>query len=306
MDSLLSHPNRDAVASLRGYSYQIWVSLLSWIEMHETEVIYLEGAKDVDILGPNDSAETVQVKETAVSGAITLRTESVLKAINNHWENQKRNPQWTDRMRYMTTSERGREQRNPFGGARGLDVWDLGKGDGELSPLRKHLTAQKKHFSKDLIEFIQSAKDDEIRSRLLDSIDWDTGNPIQSGVEETVLAKLIAHGKTSGYQYSEYQTVVDQLLRHVWDTVLRKTDTKLTKVGFLREFELAMTERIDKAELRKLRSGANPWTPSQVPTAMPDFTGRGAELKRVDNLFKGSQGRAAELVSATGTCSVRA
>lgn len=73
---------RQAIPTLKGYAYQIWQSLYPWVTLKEYEVLFLEGAEDVDILGPAESAETVQIKETAGSGPVTLRSKDVVTSVS--------------------------------------------------------------------------------------------------------------------------------------------------------------------------------------------------------------------------------
>ena len=42
---LQGSPTRQAVASIAGIVYQIWQSVLSWISLEGSEVLYLEGAE---------------------------------------------------------------------------------------------------------------------------------------------------------------------------------------------------------------------------------------------------------------------
>jgi hypothetical protein len=77
VDSPLAHDiGREAVDSARGYNYQILHSVLAWLQLREGEVLYLEGAEDLDRVGL-DEASLTQVKDTAGSGSITLRTPGV-------------------------------------------------------------------------------------------------------------------------------------------------------------------------------------------------------------------------------------
>lgn len=73
-------PKRQAIASIEGYTYQIWQSIYKWITLKENEVLFLEGAEDYDVIGP-EGAKTVQVKSTQSS--FTLRSKKILEAINN-------------------------------------------------------------------------------------------------------------------------------------------------------------------------------------------------------------------------------
>jgi hypothetical protein len=78
-EGLKGDPRRQAVPSLKGYAYQIWHSVYRWITLGKDDVLYLEGAEDLDVLGP-EKAEAIQVKDTKRSGSITLRSQDVLEA----------------------------------------------------------------------------------------------------------------------------------------------------------------------------------------------------------------------------------
>lgn len=79
-------PSRQAADPLRGYLYQAWQALYAWLELHEDEVLYLEGAEDFDIVGPI-SGTPVQVKDTC--GKIALRTQCATDAISNYWRRRR-------------------------------------------------------------------------------------------------------------------------------------------------------------------------------------------------------------------------
>src|SRR5438046_2396772 len=115
VDSPLAHDiGREAVDSARGYNYQILHSVLAWLQLREGEVLYLEGAEDLDRVGL-DEASLTQVKDTAGSGSITLRTPGVIQAMNHFWTHRSGNRNRTIRFRYVTTSPIGLEQGDPLG-----------------------------------------------------------------------------------------------------------------------------------------------------------------------------------------------
>jgi hypothetical protein len=122
LEGLVPDPKRQAVASLDGYAYQIWHSVLEWLSLGESEELELEGNEDIDRLAP-DRATTIQVKKTDGSGAISLRSGDVVDAINNFWSAKGRNPDRPFRMRFLSTSSVAKEQGGHFGSERGLDVW---------------------------------------------------------------------------------------------------------------------------------------------------------------------------------------
>jgi hypothetical protein len=68
---LIHDPAREAVAAMRGFSYQMLRSVQVWIELGEDEVLVLEGAEDLDIV-KHGYATVEQVKDTSGSGRLSL------------------------------------------------------------------------------------------------------------------------------------------------------------------------------------------------------------------------------------------
>jgi len=75
---------------MRGYMYQVLTSVLAWIGLADNQVLYLEGAEDLDLIQEN-AATAIQVKDTAGTGNITLRTPGVIAAIAHYWAHRRRN-----------------------------------------------------------------------------------------------------------------------------------------------------------------------------------------------------------------------
>jgi hypothetical protein len=48
---LQGEPERHATAAIGGILYQIWQSVLAWISLETSEILYLEGAEDFDVIG---------------------------------------------------------------------------------------------------------------------------------------------------------------------------------------------------------------------------------------------------------------
>ena len=112
--SFKTDPKREAIASFGGYRYQAFQSVLAWMRLGNNEVLVLEGAEDFDIHEPDEKAVTTgQVKDLFRN--VTLRSGSVIDAINNYWAHRCRNPDYQIRFRFMTTAEAGQERGNPFG-----------------------------------------------------------------------------------------------------------------------------------------------------------------------------------------------
>lgn len=80
-------PAREAIASLRGYVYQILQSALAWTKLKSDEFLYLEVAEDFAVAATN-ALTAVQVKETA--SPVTINSGDVVASINSFIELQEK------------------------------------------------------------------------------------------------------------------------------------------------------------------------------------------------------------------------
>jgi len=67
--NLRGDPKRQAVASLQGYAYLIWQSLYRWLHLRTDQALVLEGAEDIELLGPGeriDSSKDLSADFTSV------------------------------------------------------------------------------------------------------------------------------------------------------------------------------------------------------------------------------------------------
>ena len=131
---------RQAVAALRGYAFQLYGSVLAWLELKEGEDLFLEVAEDYAVVA-QDALKAVQAKETRASGAVTLNTAGVKEAINSFVDLSHRNPMRTVSLRYFTTSLIGleKEAADRIDGMSGLEYWASVARGADVAPLRARL-----------------------------------------------------------------------------------------------------------------------------------------------------------------------
>lgn len=257
LNGLRGDQRRQAIPTLRGYAYQIWQSLYRWVTLKEDEVLFLEGAEDADILGPADQATTVQIKDTAGSGPVTLRSKDVVDAIIHYWEHRKNNPEVLVRFRFLTTAGRGMERSKPFGEVAGLDHWDACKRTGtNLDSLRSFLRTVEA-LPEDLRDFIVNSSDEDLRDQLLRPIEWDTGNKAQPFVEDSIKRRIIPYGDRI-YNLPPYESekALPHLLKYIWDVVCQAEARRLDYTDFIQAFQDALTVRITIHELEQLKRSA--------------------------------------------------
>ena len=140
---LQGEPERQAIAPIGGFLYQIWQSVLSWIKLEGSEVLYLEGAEDFDVVG-HGQATAVQVRHTAA--LITLGSAKTIKAIEQFWKLREMNPGKKVGFRYLTTSQPGIEAGSPFGqDVSGIDFWErCRKRCEEIEPIKTFSSSKRR------------------------------------------------------------------------------------------------------------------------------------------------------------------
>ena len=265
---------RQAHNSLRGYLYQIWHSVNAWLELAEDEILYLEGAEDFDKVS-DDTITTVQVKDTRHK--ITLRSQEVNDAINNYWHLQTNDRNRSVKFRFLTRSEIGVEQGNPFGTDNpGLQVWSRCSGDEEsIKKISDFLQTEGK-ISGEVDDFLKQSEPQAIYEQLIEPISWETGSKPASFVEESISDKLVLHGNQLGILPSEAKKILGPLLKEALTVATQSENRVLTKVRFLVIFEEQTTQRVPNEYLRHLQLLA---TQTKVfDTASGEFLGASSDI----------------------------
>jgi tetratricopeptide (TPR) repeat protein len=248
IEGLVGDKRRQAADSIRGYVYQAYQSVLAWMRLGQDEVLFLEGAEDFDVLSAEGVTAT-QVKDTAGSGTLTLRSGDAVSAINNFWRHQQNNPDKTVSLRFLTTALRGREKGGEFGGiATGIEYWSSAKRDKELSlqPLKSFLLSLELEPS--LADFLRRSDDQAIRKDLICRIAWDTGYKPIDGLVADIKDRLVFFGASRGIDSYQSEKVLDTLLRRVADLLSSNGERRLSFADFIREFERATMELVSREE----------------------------------------------------------
>ena len=219
--TIKSDSRRQATDSIRGYAYQMYLSIYAWINLKDNQTIVLEGAEDFDIYD-DEEVETVQVKDTFKSGNLTLRSESIVDAIRHFWECQNENKEYDIYFRYLTTSNRGYEKGHQFPDKlKGLDYWDQCNGGiGDVKVLAGFLSTV--NLPKDLLNFIKVSEPKEVLNKLIRRISWDTGRKSSDAIKLAIDDKIARDGHRLGVPTPEISGVRGVLLETVIDTIANK------------------------------------------------------------------------------------
>lgn len=264
------NPRRQAVDALRGYEYQIWHTVHDWLDLKDDALLFVEGAEDFDVVSAT-SATASQIKDTKAN--VTLRSPAVIEAIGHFWQLQKGHPGTRLLFRFVTRSDVGVEQDNPFGkGVAGLDLWRRSANQpAAIRALSGFLVSESK-LPSELIQFLKAGAPEDVYAKLIAPIVWETKSPHVEIVEEAVRRKLILHGESRvpPIPPSEASKVVSRLLKEVFSIATKKNNRRLDFARFLEIFEEETTERVPRQELASLRTLATSSVLPLTSLGLPD------------------------------------
>jgi tetratricopeptide (TPR) repeat protein len=237
LDSPKGDPKRQAIASLRGYAYQLYVSALAWLSLKQGEHLYLEVAEDYATVTKN-ALEGVQVKDTHQSGNITINSSDVRNTIDAYVDLHERNPNYVVSLRFLSTSSIGQEQEKASraNDEPVLTYWRRAALGAEIAPLRSALG--KANLSNRVRQFIDSRDDTSLRKDLLQRIHWDCSRPDLASVRDELRASLIEYGNDKFRMApSESERLASTVLERVLDSILTSEARRLSAADLLKVFE---------------------------------------------------------------------
>ena len=258
MAGLVSDPARQAQDTFRGYIFQILRSILVWLDLGDDEKLFLEGAEDLDRID-DTGALTEQIKDTAGSGNITLRTVSVVDAINNFWAHRMRNPSVTIRYRYVTTSCIGVEQGSLFDrGQGGLDLWNSLRATSYYPAIDEHIASIVQFLlnygklSVPLRRLFVEASPADLFAQVIQPVEWMAGQQDGDSLVRDIKDRLVLHGVASSIAPADAELAFDALYTAAFDAAKQKGGVPLNRAQFLRIFAGATGVHVPKQVLLSL------------------------------------------------------
>lgn len=255
LQPLITDPSREAVATIRGYRYQILRTLYAWLELEVSELLVIEGAEDFDHISQS-SASTYQTKDTKPSGNITLRSKDIRDAINNFWRLRGANVGRNLRFFYLSTSSIGKEANEGCELQRpGLELWE----EARLSRNVEVATGLSKQISKflvsdqslnaDVLAFLGSATPEEVLEHLIRPICWQTAMPSGDEVEDAIKRKIegLCWQKNVPIVYAE--RIHDRLEKSLWSLAGRSSQRYVSIEQLWRIFDDVTTVVVHRSSV---------------------------------------------------------
>ena len=241
---LAGDPVRQAVASIRGIVYQIWWSIDAWLRLRSPdEVIYLEGAEDLDKI-TSSGAIAEQVKHE--SEGLSLNNKRSHEALENFWTLSLRESTRRVDFHYITTASAALERDAQFEGVPGLEAWRIAQTDAEMAARIQAYLAPKLASTSALRSFLTSATSEQVRERLIRRVHWFLDQPGLDSVKQSVDDRLVVRLNQANVSLSYIGTVRDRLHAFACEVLVRPESAKrrLGLADLLREIDAATTEHV--------------------------------------------------------------
>jgi hypothetical protein len=208
-------PNRDASATIRGFCYQIELTIRRWLELAPDDVLELECGEDIDIVQrafaqigiSNDPPERLLEQVKLRSSSVSLRSPEILQALFNFYCHIKNNPTVPLRFRYLSNSQAALERDRAKGQTEpGLHIWnaiakdETGNTKAQLGRIRLLLEnapipAQIKKSDWD--GFRAFWGDDSQLWDFIRRVEWSLANPDLPSISEEIEKLLVSTGQVA-------------------------------------------------------------------------------------------------------------
>ncbi|GAA4763948.1 MULTISPECIES: hypothetical protein [Flavobacterium] len=158
--------NRDAWSTIRGFVYQVDMTILRWLDLKDNEVLDLERGEDIDIVENSNEGEELSRKLEQIKyreSSISLNNELTLELLLNFFLHKSNNPTKKVLFRFVTNAKYTKERPSLFtNGSSGISVWQNLFVEDTVKLDDKRLESIKDHLVKKVSEkLIDPAKVEE-------------------------------------------------------------------------------------------------------------------------------------------------
>jgi hypothetical protein len=230
---------------LRGYRYQLLLSLDAWLGLRSDEILLLETEEDFSVESATAAVDT-QVKSSAAAGGPkphSLRSKDVRAALSRFWTRSDQGRDLRPQLAFIAQGGVAREQGLVFpDNVPGIDYWRAAVLGADTAPIRAALASV---FDGEPIgEWVnRKPSDEELRARLLSRVRW-----MPDALDEGPLIDLIRDGVAELYlEKGLWVTFADEAVYSLLDRVFEAAtqpdaaDRRLTAVDLHRSIEVAAT-----------------------------------------------------------------
>jgi hypothetical protein len=261
--------NRDASHVIRGYVYQVDLTIERWLQLASDQVLVLECGEDIDtvssVRGPDQVERLLeQVKHREIP--LTLRNRDALTALACAIEHKNSNPDHNLIFRYITNAPVTREKPSIFEHKiPAIKVWEnIRNGQLDKSKKQKALDAllvfleathQPDGLNKDIWQafvcFVSSATSTELLE-FVKVFEWSTGGTPAEKMQSRIVHLLIDVGKANDTQ--DAKAKYERLFLYVFKLLSKKDVKELTPEQLEAQLALPVLNTQDQEQLLYIQS----------------------------------------------------
>jgi HEAT repeat protein len=260
--------DRDAWSVIRGFVYQVELTIDRWLRLQPDQVLELERGEDIDtIQRAMESAgeeqarllEQIKVREDN----LTLRSDAARAALASFFEHYQANLDLNLNFRYVTNARIGTERNSPApGGVPLIGIWEQIRSNSldqqqetfYLQIIREFLIGSSKPADLNentweaFVDFIRSAPDMEV-FRLIRNVEW-----LTEQVDTADIAAQLQHRIASQYSMSVEQAddIHSRLFLYVFKRLSSRGIKRLTHEDLNQQIALPALNASDYALLNQL------------------------------------------------------
>lgn len=234
--------DRDAFFVVRGFAYQVDLTILRWLDLNRNQILELERGEDIDIVSHalSDSTREIdrqleQVKHVAKN--LTLRSKGALAALANAIEHRSENPDLSLTFRFCTNALPVTERPSPFADRMpAIAVWEkvrlkqpCGDWDERVSGIRAILQNAQKPTDVPaatwalLSQFCATASRDVFLDFIY-AFEWSTGTSTSEQLKPTIVRRLLQRGDSPDMDHAKelYARLFVHVMRLLCQTGLKQ------------------------------------------------------------------------------------
>jgi len=245
MNSFVFNPRRDAYSAIKGFCYQVELTVMKWLELEEDSLLICECGEDIDLVKQLPDADPATqlrlLEQVKTKDRITLRSPESLTAMARFREAVANNPTLRILYRFSTTALAGQEQGIRFPqNLTGIGAWTDIRGDrftqyeaNEFVTGLKSLVAQascpqglQEPVFAQVKEYVESADPEVLIDEFIRRFEWATAMPtppqLRSNIQDVLLRQSRAH------LLDEAQLLADVLTVYVLHLLTQRGEKRLT------------------------------------------------------------------------------
>ena len=245
MTPFVYNPQRDAYKAIKGFYYQVELTVIRWLELQADMVLYCECGEDIDhvkqLLDADQLRQVRIFEQVKARERITLRSQEALTALARFREAVANNLSLHILYQFSTTAIPGKEQGIQFPRQlSGIEAWNgVRKGILGLDEMQEFIAAFKAlvalsscpHSIQESVflrfqEYVAAADPQMLIDEFIRRFEWATGLPDSPQLRSTIQSLLVCQSRA--HQAWEAHLLADVLTVHVFHLLTRSGEKRLT------------------------------------------------------------------------------